>query len=187
MGYSHMFYGVDLDRLRAVPGSEDRTLYQKIAKDEDSLEEDERDALKRIIKGNCQHKEGTKHLYGYALKAICEEIGEMVGEDVYAIRDHPYKSQLIANGPPIDIPYDGTDFPEIGYLDQSELAAEYRLATETKPKAKRTLVGFLLRRLSGGAIGREMDAEDVAEDMEAYAATLKECMDKNVSLVSFRH
>ncbi|MBD3674464.1 MAG: hypothetical protein HUJ26_13160 [Planctomycetaceae bacterium] len=187
MGYSHMFYGVDLEQLREIPGSDDRTLYQKISGGEDSLETDERDALKRIIKGNCQHEEGTKHLYGYALKAICEEIGEMVGEDVYAVRDHPYKSKLIANGAPIDIPYDGSDFPEIGYLEQSELEAEYQLATETKPRAKKTFVGFLLRRLSGGAIGREMDAEDVAEDMEAYAATLKECMDKKLSLVSFRH
>ena len=80
-----------------------------------------------------------------------------------------------------------SDFPEIGYLEHSDLAQEYRLATETKPRAKRTLAGFILRKLSGGIIGREPSAEDVAEDMVQYAETLKKCMDKNCSLVSFRH
>lgn len=187
MGYSHMFYGVDLERLRSIPGSKDEALYEQIATTSDSLGEEEQDALKRIIMGDCRKEPRTEYLYGYALKAICEHIGEMVGDEVAAIRDHPYKSKLIANGPPIPIPYTGSDFPEIGYLDKAELAAEYRLATETKPKAKRTLLGFLLRKASGGVIGREMNAEDVAADMEAYAATLQECMDKQCSLVSFRH
>ena len=57
----------------------------------------------------------------------------------------------------------------------------------TKQKAKKTLIGFVLRKMTGGAVGREMNAEDVAEDMSAYAATLEECMDKHGSLVSFRH
>ena len=186
MGYSHMFYGVDLDRLRSIPGSKDEALYERIVEN-DSLDDETRDALKQIIMGDCRGEPGTEYRYGYALKAICESVGEMVGEEVAAIRDHPYKSKLIANGPPIEIPYTTSDFPEIGYLDHADLAAEYRLATETKPKAKRTLLGFVLRKMSGGMVGREMNAEDVAEDMEAYAATLQECMDKNCSLVSFRH
>ncbi len=187
MSYCHMFYGVDLERLRKIPASEDLSLYEQIAESTDSLDDEELDALKRIIMGDCETEPDTEYLYGYALKAICEQIGEMVGEDVAAIRDHPYNSKLVANGTPIDIPYTASDFPEIGYLEHSDLASEYSLATETKPKAKRTLLGFIFRKLSGGVVGREMDAEDVAEDMEAYAATLKECMDKNLSLVSFRH
>lgn len=182
-----MFYGLDLDRLRAIPGSKDLTLYEKIAGAEYPPVDEELDALKRIIMGDCRSDPGTEHLYGYALKALCKEIGEMVGEDVAAIRDHPYKSKLVANGPPINIPYTTSDFPEIGYLDYHDLASEYRLTTETKPRAKTTLIGFILRRLSGGVVGREMTVEDVAEDMEAYAATLRECMEKKVSLVSFRH
>ena len=36
-------------------------------------------------------------------------------------------------------------------------------------------------------IGREMNQEEVAEDMHEYAETLKACMEKNCALVSFRH
>jgi hypothetical protein len=188
MSYCHMFYGVDLDRLRAIPGSNDMALYEAIIADEEnSLGDDEQDALKRILAGNIKNEPHTEHLYGYALKAICNHIGEMVGEEVAAIRDHPYSSKLVANGSPIDIPVNQSDFPEIGYLDRSELEAEHRLATTTAPKAKRTLLGFLLRKATGGAVGREMDADDVAEDMEMYAETLQQCINKNCSLVSFRH
>lgn len=187
MSYSHMFYAVDLNRLRSIPGSKDLSLFEQIKANSDSLDDDELDALRRIIMGECQNEPHTEFLYGYALKAICEHIGDMIGGEVAAVRDHPYKSHLVANGPPVDIPYTKSDFPEIGYLAHADLAREYQLATETKPKAKRTLFGFILRKLSGGVIGREMSAEDVAEDMEAYAQTLQECMDKNSSLVSFRH
>lgn len=182
-----MFYAVDLHHLRSIPGSKDLSLFEQIKQESDSLEDDELDALRRIIMGECQNEPDTQYLYGYALKAICEHIGEMVGEDVAAVRDHPYKSKLVANGPPIEIPHTRSNFPEIGYLEHRDLAGEYKLATETKPKAKRTLVGFILRKLSGGMIGREPNAEDVAEDMKAYAQALKECIDKNSSVVSFRH
>ncbi|PQO39237.1 hypothetical protein C5Y96_05100 [Blastopirellula marina] len=187
MSYCHMFYAVDLDQLRRIAGSQDRELYDRIAAECDSLDGAEKSALKRIIQGRCEHKEGDEYLYGYALKALCEHIGEMIGDDVAAIRDHPYQSKLIANGPPIDIPYTTDDFPEIGYLAPDQLQQEYDLATKTRPKAKWTLVGFMLRKLSGGVIGREPNAEEIAEDMQAYAETLKECLDKQRGLVSFRH
>lgn len=187
MSYCHMFYAVDLDQLRQVAGSQDRALYERIAAEIDSLDKDELKALKRIIQGKYKYEEGEEYLYGYALKALCEYLGEMIGGDVGAVRDHPYKSQLIANGTPIDMPYTTSDFPEIGYLTPDELPQEYDLATKTKPKAKWTLTGFIIRKLSGGVIGREPNVEEVAEDMQAYAETLKECLDKNQSLVSFRH
>ena len=135
MSYCHMFYAVDLKKLRSIAGSKDPDLVEQIAGKADELDEEESDALTRIIMGDCEKDEDTEYLYGYALKAICEQIGEPVGGDVAAVRDHPYKSKLIANGPPIDIPYSGTDFPEIGYLSHAELAQEYDLATKTKPKA----------------------------------------------------
>ena len=187
MSYSHIFYAVDLDRLRALAGSKDMTVYSEIASTSESLDDDELDALRRILNGECRSEPNTEHLYGYALKAICDHIGEMIGEEVAAIREHPYKSKLVSNGPPIDIPNTRSDFPEIGYLDRSELEAELQRVKSTKPKAKKTLIGFVLRKMTGGAVGREMNAEDVAEDMSAYAATLEECMDKHGSLVSFRH
>lgn len=187
MSYCHMFYAVDLDQLRQIFGSKDRELYDRMTAESESLDGEEKSVLKRIIQGRCEHKEGEEYLYGYALKALCEHIGQQIGQDVAAIRDHPYKSKLIANGVPIDIPYTTSDFPEIGYLAPDELQHEYDLATKTKPKAKWSLVGFILRKLSGGAIGREPNAEEIAEDMQAYAETLKECMDKKKALVSFRH
>lgn len=183
-----MFYAVDLDRLRSIPGSKDLTLFEQIRGKEDSLDDDELDALKRIIMGECQSDPDTEHLYGYALKALCEHIGQLVGGgEVAVVRDHPYRSKLISNGAPIAIPYSGKDFPEIGYLDRTEIAQEYKLATETPPKAKSTFLGFVLRKLSGGMIGREMSEQDVADDMEAYAQTLQECMDRKSAVVSFRH
>ncbi len=182
-----MFYAVDLDQLRQVAGSNDRELYDQIVAAADSLDKPERKALKQIIQGKCRHTPGDEYLYGYALKAICEHIGEMVGVDVGAVRDHPYKSQLIANGSPIDIPINTQDFPEIGYLAVDQLPREYYFATKTKPKGKWTLLGFLLRKLTSDMIGHEPSAEDIAEDMQAYAEALQECMDKNRSLVSFRH
>lgn len=188
MGYSHTFYAVDLDRLRSIPGSKDLSLYEQIKAKDDSLNDGELDALRRIVMGECQQTRGHECLYGYALKAICGHIGEMVGGDVAAVRDHPYKSKLVANGAPIDIPYTRADFPQIGYLSNAELAREYKLATETPPKVKRTLQGFILRKLFGNLLmGREMDPDDMAADMQEYALTLKECMDRNCSLVSFRH
>lgn len=183
-----MFYAVDLDQLRQIAGSNDRELYERIVAQEESLDKAELKALKQIIQGKCKAEEGDEYLYGYALKALCEHIGEVIGVgDVAAIHDHPYQSKLIANGTPIDIPYTKQDFPVIGYLAVDELAQEYDLATKTKPKAKWTLVGFILRKLSGGVIGREPNVEEVSEDMEAYAETLKACMDKNKALVSFWH
>lgn len=188
MSYSHMFYAVDLQRLRSIPGSKDDSLFNDILANGDSLDDEDQDALKHIIAGECDNEPGTEYHYGYALKAICEHIGQMVGaEEVAAVRDHPYKSKLVANGPPIGIPYTQSDFPEIGYLAHSELEAELTLATKTKPKAKRTLLGFILRKISGGIVGREMSTEEVAEDMQAYANTLQECISRKCSLVSFRH
>lgn len=188
MSYAHMFYAVDLPRLRSIFGSKDLALFEAITQSSDALTEEETQALREIIMGDCRSEPASEHLYGYALKAICEHIGEMllVG-DVAAVRDHPYRSKLVASGPPVAIPYTGQDFPEIGYLSQEDLAEEYRLATETKPRAKRSIGGFLLRKMSGGVVGREPDAEDVAEDMQQYAETLKECMNRKASLISFRH
>jgi hypothetical protein len=188
MSYTHMFYAVDMPRLRSIFGSKDLGLFEAITQSSDALSQEETKALREIIMGDCRNEPNTEHLYGYALKAICEHIGEMLlTGDVAAVRDHPYRSKLVASGPPVPIPYTDRDFPEVGYLSHDELAEEYRLATETKPRAKRSIGGFLLRKISGGVVGREPDAEDVAEDMQQYAEILKECMNRKASLISFRH
>ncbi len=199
MSYQHMFYGVDIDRLKKLYGSGDeafatdllRTQAEAIA-DNDGFFEDydgvpsSDTALRDILAGNT-NREGSEAMYGYVLKIICEHIGQPIGQDVAAVRDHPYKSQLEASGPPIPIPYTRADFPEIGYLSLADIPAEIKRIEAAPRKAKKSLLLTLLSLVSGGVIGRQMSDAETAEDMEAYRATLQEALEKNLSVVSFRH
>lgn len=126
-------------------------------------------------------------MYGYVLKIICEHIGRPIGQDVAAVRDHPYKSQLETSGPPIPIPYTRADFPEIGYLSLADIPAEIQRIDAAPRKAKKSLLLTLLSLVSGGVVGRQMSDAETAEDMDAYRATLQEAVEKKVSVVSFRH
>jgi hypothetical protein len=202
MSYQHMFYGVDLGRLKKLYGSGDKAFAEELLKaqaeslaDNDGFFEDgisggnypnSETAVREIIAGKPKQNDAAA-MYGYVLKIICEHIGQPIGEDVAAIRDHPYKSQLVASGPPIPIPYDLADFPEIGYLSLADIPAEMKRIDSAPKKAKKSLLLTLLSAISGGVIGRQMDDDDVVEDMNAYRATLQEALDKKVSIVSFRH
>lgn len=197
-----MFYGLDLDRLKGVYGSGDEGFVDEVLmaqgeeladKDElfdDMFEEGEgltsETALREIVFGKPTH-ENAPAVYGYVLKIICEHLGQPIGDDVACVRDHPYCSQLYASGPPIPIPYDPADFPEIGFLSLADIPAEIKRIDAAPRKAKKSLVLSLFSLLSGGVVGRQMSDEDVAEDMEAYRATLQEALDKKLSIVSFRH
>ena len=44
-----------------------------------------------------------------------------------------------------------------------------------------------LRLVSGGMVGREMNDEEVGEDMAAYRDVLQQALDRGLSIVSFRH
>ena len=208
MGYSHMFYGLDLDRLQSVFGSGDEAFVDEVLKacaeefsdNDEFFEEDEEEgasfnseaALREIVAGSLGEHEGAEAVYGYVLKILCEHLGEPIGDDVAAIRDHRYDSQLVAAGPPIPIPNDECDFPEIGFLSLADIPAEIARIDKAPNRAKRrplriVLLVFIIKRLTGFEIGRQMDSEEIAEDMAAYRETLEEARDKGLSIVSFRH
>ncbi|MFM9966143.1 MAG: hypothetical protein ACKV2Q_33615 [Planctomycetaceae bacterium] len=204
MSYSHMFYGVDLTRLKAVYGSKDERLIADVLKERaeelqnnDGFFEDELEAgtipnseaaLREIVAGTIRKYEGAEPLFGYVLKILCEHIGEFIGGgEVAAIRDHSYKSQLLASGVPIPIPYTGQNFPEIGFLASHEIPAELQRIDRAPPKAKRSFKMTLLSWLTRGLIGRQMSDAEAVEDMQAYRATLQAALDKGLSVVSFRH
>lgn len=202
MSYQHMFYGVDLDYLKGLYGSGDDTFAAELLKaqaeeveDNDGFFEDQIEdgdfpncetALRDILSGNT-NREGAAAMYGYVLKIICEHIGQPIGDDVAAVRDHPYKSELVASGPPIPIPYDVSDFPEIGFLSLADIPAEIGRIDSAPKKAKKSFLLTLLSSISGGVVGRQMSDEEVVEDMDAYRTTLQEALDKKVSIMSFRH
>lgn len=202
MGYSHMFYALDLYRLRSIHGSKDERFVQELlqARGEDLINNDEffegygedgefptsEQALREIVAGECGEYKNAEGVYGYVLKIICEHLGEMIGGDVADVGRHPYKSQLAASGPPIPIPYDRGDFPTIGYLALKDIPAEIS-RIDTAPKTGTKQRHWLLAMLFGGLVWRPMSAEEAAEDMQAYREVLQEVLDKKLSVVSFRH
>lgn len=183
-----MFFAVDLPKLRTVIGSNDSSLIDAILSTDHRMTPEGQTALREIVAGACAPVEETIHEYGYALEAICGYLGEAIGSDVYNVADHPYQSRLVANRCPVEIPVDENKFPEIGYLELSQLETELKLVSTTRARAaKQPLAVKLICVLTKGTFGRGMDAEEVEEDMEAYAETLQECINANKSLVSFRH
>lgn len=203
MGYNHMFYGLDLARLKSLFGSRDEKFVAEVLsaraealKDNDGFFEDaieggaipnsER-ALRDIVAGTPEKDNEAAAMYGYVLKILCEHIGRPIGTDVAAVRDHPFKSQLVGSGPPIPIPYDLADFPEIGFLALSDIPTEIKRIDSAPKKAKKSLVLSLFSLLSGGMIGRQMNDDETVEDMNAYRETLQQALDERVSIVSFRH
>lgn len=205
MSYQHMFYGVDMNRLKSIFGSGDEKLVAEVLQAqaeelagndsffevEDQTEAEQfpnsETALREIVAGKVRQDIEMAGMYGYVLKILCEHIGSPIGADVAAVRDHPYDSQLVASGPPIPIPYDRSDFSEIGFLALADIPAEIARIDAAPKRAKRSLLKSVLSSLSGGMVGRQMSAEDAAEDMAAYRETLTEAMDKGLSIVSFRH
>ncbi len=186
VGYMHMFYSVDLNQLKELSGSNDKTVLDAMFSEQSDIDEEEKEFVERIISGKYEDDEDSNYLYGYALKALCEHLGEQILSDVADIRAHPYKSKLLENKIPIDLP-PSTDFPQIGHLKPDEISSELELVKKTPPKPKKSLVNAILRKLTSGILGREMDAEDLAEDMNAYAETLEQALAKKQGLVSFRH
>ena len=202
MGYHHMFYGLDLDKLKALFGSNDSNLTAEIlrvrkrdVKDiNDQFEENQEDflkcehALREIVAGSFGQHEHAEAMYGYALQIICEHIGRRIGgDDVATVEDHPYASQLVAAGPPISIPYNKEDFPEIGFLSLEQIPDEIKRIDAAPLRPKRNLVLRITSLLTSGRVGRQMTKAELAEDMAAYRRTLTEALDKKVAIVSFRY
>lgn len=202
MGYCHMFYGVDLKRIQALFGSNDTAYVDElIAGMGDELKGNDAFFADAIDEGTCPASEqalrhivaGTitganaEAMYGYVLKIICEREGEMLNGEVYAIRDHPYASKLVASGPPIPIPDDAGDFPEIGYLALEDIDGEIERIDKAPQRARRSLALTVLKWATRGMLRLQMSDEEAVEDMAAYRESLIEAKKKGYSIVAFRH
>ena len=155
-------YAVDLDELRHIVGSRNasylRALREQFAEDladldasdDEDAEGDDRvisatDALADLIAGG-PYREGWHHApkYGYVLRLLCEDRGEMrpnswtfaeeadrlleaagVPAPVLRVGDH-----LTYRGAPVAMP-EPDDFPSIGYLE----ATEARVALRALPRS----------------------------------------------------
>lgn len=202
MGYQHMFYGLDLQRLRSVFGSKDGAFIEEVLRAQaDELENNDAFFEDRIAEGSFPNSEvalrkivegtpegnGAEAMYAYVLKILCEHLGVSLGADVYAIRDHPYDSKLAASGPPIPIPFDTSDFPEVGFLSIDEIPAEIARIDAAPKRASRSLKLSILSFLSRGLLGSQMSDEEAVEDMAHYREVLEEALSKNLAIVAFRH
>ena len=205
MGYSHMFFAVDIDKLKGIFGSKNEELLSQILKSqqediedndgffEDDIEDGElpttATALRQIFYGDPQmDAEGA--IYGYALKIMCQHLGEAVwgGEDGVAdVTAHPYESKLVKSGIPIPIP-EPSDFPMIGYLAFNQLDDEIRRATarHEKTASDSAVLMSLMRRTLGLRRGG-INAEELQEDIDAYVETLQKAKQLGKGIVSFRH
>ena len=205
MGYSHMFFALDVNALKGVFGSKNEELLSQILKSqqeyienndgffEDEIEEGEMPstatALRQIFYGDPQtDAEGA--IYGYALKIICQHLGEAVWGGEHGVGDvsaHPYESKLAKSGMPIPIP-EPSDFPVIGYLAYDQIDDELRRATAKHKKAASdsAVLMSLMRRALGLPRGG-ISAEQIQEDIDAYVETLQKAKQLGKGVVSFRH
>lgn len=204
MSYTHTFYAVDLERLRDLWGSADDAFVEEVlsaqaeeiedndAFFEDAIDEDDcpdtAQAIRDLLAGKISQEKGAEAMYGYTLGILCAQLGTFAEcDDVYDVGLHPYRSKLAGSGPPLPIPVDPSDLPEVAYLDHADLADEIRSLDAGPRRAKKSVRLSLLSKLTGGLIGKQMDDDEVAQDMRAYRDALTFAQQKGLSLVSLRH
>lgn len=196
MGYSVMFYAVDVDRLRAIHGSGDESFLQEVltaqAEELDGndaffdgydLPLDSREALRRIVAGNVPVDETeSAAMYGYVLKIVCEHLGEPAGGDLYNARILPIESKLMTNGSPIPIPDDPGDFPEIGHLTREGIAEERRAVANALPPSSPHFFDNV-REFTH----HTLEADDLLEELDVYREILDDLAGTGLGTVAFRH
>lgn len=176
MSYSHSFFAVDLEQIQALYGSGNSKPIAKLITHRPKL----RPFLESIVSGEIDANADPAG-YGYALKELCESLGEQIGDEVADVRDHPYDSKLASSGPPLPIPYDPSDFPQIGFLRVSEIEEEInRIDAAPAITGKRKIPG---RRRGPAA----QMAGAIADDVSSYRETLEEALQMGLAIVSFRH
>jgi hypothetical protein len=210
MGYSHTFFAIDIAELKELFGSKNDALLDEILKSqaedieefdaffESDIEEgelpDTATALREIFYGN-PRKDADGAIYGYALKIICQHLGEQVqgGEWGAAnVSDHPYDSLLVKSGLPIPIP-EPNDFPDMGYLDANQIDQELALAkadhTEIASDSAKSMSAFrtLMNAIGLGMKRSGINPEEIQEDIDAYVETLEAAKKLGKGIVSFRH
>lgn len=142
MSYSTITYGVDIDRLRAVFGSDDRALLDAIeaeqAADLDENEawfEDEiasgaptlRQALEQIVAGAVTGPASAGFQYAYATEALCRRLGvrlEDTEDSLGFLDDLGFDFRLRTSRLPLPLPLP-LDFPSVGYLNTAEVVEEH--------------------------------------------------------------
>ena len=210
MSYAHMFYGVDVAALKKLAGSGDEAFVEAFLADppEDFAELDLSDlapaeALRRIVAGTA-HQDGPEHAatYGYVLKSVCGYLTRKDGDgyaglldgEAACLEDLPFALRLPGSGPPVPIPYDEADFPEIGYLERHEIDAELAALAAPpgrpkKPPLKLRIFAWLFQKRTGVVLNslRTPDAEEVAEEVEEYRNALNDAKARGTGVVSFRH
>lgn len=196
MSYSVVFYSVDVPRLQAIYGSNDETLLNELLEsqaealdDNDAffegyeLDIDSRTALRNIFAGTVsQDDQSLAAMYGYVLKILCEHLGEFAGGDLYNVRILPIESKLMQNGPPLPIPDDPADFPEIGFLTAEEVESEKAAAANPLPSSSPHFYDKM-REFTH----HELDEEELLEELEAYQDVLEELSQGGRGTVAFRH
>jgi hypothetical protein len=210
MGYSHMFFAVDVAKLKGLYGSKNDALLEEVLEsqaeeieDNDGFFEDEIEdgdspdtatALRDIFHGNPQ-RDAEGAMYGYALKIICMHIGQPIyggEENVADVSAHPYDSLLMKSGIPIPIP-EPSDFPVIGYLDFNQLDQEIALAKADHKKAasdSAEAMSAIRGLLDGMGLGTRpggINPEVIQQDIDTYVETLESAKKLGKGIVSFRH
>ncbi|MEM6855646.1 MAG: hypothetical protein AAF593_14660 [Planctomycetota bacterium] len=200
MSYSHTFYAIDLERLRGLWGSDDQgfagAFAEAMAEEiedndlffEDAIDEDRcpdtKAALLHILAGDIPKPRGHEAMYGYTLGMLFDHLGTLIEcNDVYRVQSHPFASLLLRSGPPLPIPVDKGDFPEIGFVAKSDLDREINALDAAPRRAPRSIWS----KLTGGLVGGDMAEDELAEDMAAYREALAFCRERGQSLVSIRH
>ena len=137
MGYATHIYAVQLDRVRAVFGSDDDGLFRRIQRrnaqvwrhngrvNADAIargEPSDARALREVIAGRVTRPEYAP-IYGRALRAICSDLGTRLGE-LPDIRLLQLGSPLERFRLPVPLP-PWDDLPIVSYLsEEEEVAAE---------------------------------------------------------------
>ncbi len=204
-----MTYAIDLERLRRAVGSKDETLLSELRSahpeyfaDDDHVDEEgeisHARALTDLIMGNPLVEESA-HQYGYALKLLCEHLGEWLPSDywesiTWRVLQGTGMGELLQNsGSPVPLPKIA-DFPTIGYLTAErvkELASKLGDRAPTTvdlsgKKKRRSLQQWLVDKVIEKITHRPMPGdEDLVECMEEYAGWLRDAAEEGKALVFF--
>lgn len=174
MGYSTLFYAVDLSQLSNAIGSGEQTYVQEFAKRyPDEFEEDGdedspalRDVFAQLIAGDLEPTEHG-HQYGYALEVLCRIIGTPLPDEdaIGQLGPLELNSPLETLKHPVDIAKEVDQFPRISFLDVGEVKAERdRLLTMD--------LSF-------------PESDDIEEARMAYGECVRHATDAGQSIVTF--
>ena len=118
------------------------------------------------------------------LRTLTEkELSNVAGGDTPTRPCASYETfQSIFGNPPIPIPDDPGDFPEIGYLTREGIELERQAAAKPLPASSPHFFDNMKQFTH-----HELDADELMEDIEAYREVLDELASRGTGTVAFRH